>query len=171
MCMNNKNIGLDIDGVLADFNMAWHILYPEVNPRANTWYLDKKIGERFKLMKKEGTLDEFYSNIEPLIKPEELLFEPTCYITARPVNSDVTEKWLSLHGFPTKPVVTVGISKTKIDAAKENNVEIFVDDFYENFVELNNNGIFCYLYTAPWNLKYDVGHMRLNSLKDIPLLS
>jgi len=163
----NHNIGLDIDGVLADFSMAWHKLYPEVNPRPNTWFLDDKIGERFKLMKATNTLDDFYSNIEPLIKPEELTFEPCCYITARPVNNNITEKWLSSHGFPIKPVITVGINKNKIAAAKEYNVEIFIDDHYENFIELNNAGIFCYLFTAPWNMKYDVGNMRLNSLSDL----
>ena len=165
-----RNIGLDIDGVLADFSMAWHLLYPEVNPRPNTWYLDKKIGARFKSMKKDGTLDEFYGNIEPLIKAIELPFEPTCYITARPVDSEITEKWLKSHGFPTKPVITVGINKTKTEAAKENNVEIFIDDHYDNFIELNDAGIFCYLYTAPWNIGYDVGDMRLNSLKDLAIL-
>lgn len=164
--MNNKNIGLDIDGVLADFSLAWHMLYPEVNPRPNTWNLDSKISERFKKMKEDNVLDDFYLSIEPLIKPEELSFEPTCYITARPVISEITEEWLKIHGFPIKPVITVG-NMSKIVAAKENNVEIFIDDHYDNFLELNNNGIFCYLFTAPWNLQFDVGDMRLNSFKEL----
>lgn len=168
---NNPNIGLDIDGVLAGFRIAWSKKYPEIDAKSSSWHFDDKIKERFDTMIKDNMLDEFYLNIPTLIKPEDIPFELTCYITARPVNSDVTEKWLNLHGFPTKPVVTVGINKTKIDAAKENHVEIFIDDNYDNFVELNDNGIFCYLYTAPWNIKYDVGHMRLNSLKDILLSS
>ena len=50
-------------------------------------------------------------------------------------------------------------------------VEIFVDDSFDNFVELNKAGIFTYLYTAPWNIKHDVGHMRIDSLNDLPLLT
>lgn len=165
-----KNIGLDIDGVLADFTLAWHRLYPEVSSKPNTWNLDSKISERFKKMKKDGVLDKFYLNIPILIKPEDIPFEPTCYITARPVDSTVTEEWLELHGFPKKPVITVG-NMSKINATKENNIDIFIDDHYDNFVELNDGGIFCYLCTASWNIEYDVGHMRLNSLKDLPLLS
>lgn len=162
-------IGLDIDGVLADFNLAWHELYPEFPSRPDDYNHDKKMGQRFIDMKASGVLDNFFLDIKPLIKPEDIPFEPCCYITARPVDTKITEKWLNQHGFPKKPVITVGISISKIDAAKQNNVDIFIDDHYENFVELNNNGIFCYLYTASWNTKYDVGDMRLNSLKDLPL--
>lgn len=169
--MKNKkiNVGLDIDGVLADFTLAWHNLYPEISPTPNTWYLDKKIGERFKKMKADGILDEFYLNIPPLIKAEEIPFEPCCYITARPVDSKITEEWLEKHGYPKKPVITVGINISKIDAAKQNDVDIFIDDHYENFLELNNAGIFTYLYTASWNKMYNVGNMRLDSLKNLPL--
>lgn len=38
---------------------------------------------------------------------------------------------------------------------------------YKNFVELNNAGICCYLYDAPHNRRYNVGHKRLFSLKDL----
>ena len=165
-----KNIGLDIDGVLADFSMAWHLLYPEVNSRPDTWGFDEKNIKRFEKMISDGTINDFYLKLIPLIKPEELPFEPTCYITSRP-KDDVTKKWLDLHGFPSKPVICVGALNSKVDAARENNVDIFVDDNYENFVDLNESGVFCYLYTAPWNAEYDVGEKRLNSLKDLAVLT
>lgn len=170
--MTNKifRIGLDIDGVLADFAMAWHNLYPEINPRPNTWYFDLNIGKRFKTMRNDGTIDDFYLNIKPLINPEDLLFEPYCYITSRPVSKEITEKWLDINGFPKKRVISLELTQSKVEAAKESGIEIFVDDFYDNFVELNNSGITTYLYSQPWNEEYDVGHLRLNSLKDIPLL-
>jgi len=169
--MKNKkiNVGLDIDGVIANFTLAWHRLYPEISPTPNTWYLDSKIGERFKKMREDDVLDDFYLNIPALIKPEDIPFEPCCYITARPVSTEITEKWLELNGFPMKPVITVGINKDKIDAAKEYKIDIFIDDHYENFSNLNENGVLTYLFTAPWNIQYDVGDMRLNSLKDLSL--
>jgi uncharacterized HAD superfamily protein len=102
--------------------------------------------------------------------PEDLPFEPHCYITSRPVSKEVSEAWLDKHHFPAKPVYSIDVRTSKVQVAKDAGVEIFVDDAFENFVELNNGGIFTYLYSAPWNQKHDVGHMRINSLKDIPLL-
>lgn len=169
--LNRPNIGLDIDGVLADFAGAWHKKYPEISATPNSWFFDRKIGKRFKAMKEDGTLDEFYLNIPTLIKPEDIPFDPHCYITSRPVTTEITQQWLDKNKFPTKPVVTVELQASKAEVAKKAGVEIMIDDSYENFVDLNNNGVFTYLYTAPWNERYDVGHMRINSLKDIPLLT
>jgi hypothetical protein len=163
-------IGLDLDGVIANWTGAWNKLYPEVQVAPNSWYLDRKVGKRFKEMKEAGTLDDFYMQIEPLIKSEDLPFEPHCYITSRPVSKEISEAWLDKNHFPAKPVYSVDLRESKVEVAKDAGVEIFVDDAFENFVELNNGGVFTYLYSAPWNQKHDVGHMRINSLNDIPLL-
>jgi hypothetical protein len=163
-------ICLDIDGVLADWTSAWNKLYPEISATPTSWYLDRNVGKRFDDMRNKGTLNDFYMNIEPLINPKDLPFEPHCYITSRPVLKVISEEWLDKYGFPAKPVYSVDIRESKIEHAKNAGVEIFIDDSFENFVELNNAGIFTYLYTQPWNLKHDVGHMRLNSLNDLPFL-
>lgn len=168
--LKQPRIGLDIDGVLADFSSSWSKLYPDVQATPNSWFFDRNISKRFDIMRENGELDNFYLNLTSLINPEELPFEPCCYITSRPVSSTITEQWLDKNHFPCKPVVTVDIRKSKVEVAKEQGIEFFIDDSYENFVELNNNGIFTYLFTTPWNKRYDVGHMRLNSLKDIPIL-
>lgn len=169
MNMHSK-IGLDIDGVIADFTMAWHRLYPEIPSAPDTYYFDKNIMQRFDNMREAGILDDFYLSIEPLIKPEDLPFEPHCYVTARPVDTKITEQWLKNFNFPKKKVFTVPTGTSKVDVMKDAGIEIFIDDYYRNFDELNKAGIFTYLYTAPWNASYNVGHMRLNSLKELPLL-
>ena len=53
-------IGLDIDGVLADFFGAWHDLYPEIDANPPTWFLDPKIVERFNEMRQNNILDKFF---------------------------------------------------------------------------------------------------------------
>ena len=169
--MNSYNkIGLDIDGVIADFTKAWHNLYPEISATPNTYYFDKKIMQRFDDMREAGTLDDFYLNLEPLIDPKDLPFEPKCYVTARPVDTKITEEWLEKHGFPKKKVITVPTGTSKVKVMRDAGIELFIDDYYKNFVELNSAGITTYLYSAPWNMEYDVGHMRIFSLNDIPEL-
>jgi hypothetical protein len=163
-------IGIDVDGVLADFTGSWNKLYPEISATPNSWYLDRKVGKRFEDMRASGTLNNFYLNIEPLMKPEDMPFEPSCYITSRPVPQEITEQWLDKYNFPARKVISLDIKQSKVEAAKDAGIEIFIDDSYENFVELNKAGICTYLYTAPWNKRYDVGHMRLNALKDLSLL-
>ena len=163
-------IGLDIDGVLADWTGAWAKVHPELSATPASWYFDRVVFKRFNAMRNNGTLNEFYMSIEPLLKPEDIPFEPHCYITSRPITAEVTEQWLDKYGFPSKTVYAVGVGESKVELAKNAGVEIFIDDCFENFVELNKAGICTYLYTASWNVKYDVGHLRLNSLNELPLL-
>lgn len=168
--LNMPKIGLDIDEVICDWVNPWCDRF-NLNKPAKSWFFDRQLKERFKEMKAKGELDEFYLNLPPKIKGDDLPFEPHCYITSRPVDVSVSEKWLDMHGFPTKPVYCVGESQSKVDVALESGIEIFVDDFYDNFVQLNNAGIFTYLYDAPHNHKYEVGHHRIKSLYDLPMVN
>lgn len=164
------NIGLDIDGVLADFTKGWNKVYPDAAAIPDKYNYDPLMGQRFKAMKAGGTLDNFFLSLEPLFDPKDLPFTPKAYVTARPVDTAITEQWLKKVGFPTAKVITVEWGANKIDAMHEAGIEIFIDDFYDNFRELNDAGIVTYLYSAPWNTMHDVGEMRLKSLKHIVLL-
>ncbi len=166
---NIPKIGLDIDEVLADWVSAWRKEF-KIEDVPTSWFFDRKIKQRFEQLKEKGKLDDMYLNLKPIINPEDIPFEPFAYITSRPVSSKITEKWLDANGFPTKPVHTVGVGESKLEIAKQIGVEIFIDDSYDNFVTLNDGGVFCYLYDAPHNQRYDVGHMRIKTLNDLPFL-
>lgn len=161
-------VGLDIDEVLADWVTAWIKKYG-IEKQPESWYFDRKIMDRFEEMRTNGELDDFYMGLEPLVNPSELPFQPHCYITSRPVSTKITEAWLDKHGFPTAPVHTVELRKSKVDVAKEAGINIFIDDSFSNFIDLNKEGILTYLFSRKHNQKFDVGHLRINSLKDIPL--
>jgi hypothetical protein len=164
--LDMPKIGLDIDEVICNWVGPW-IKKWGIKDIPTSWYFDRKIQERFESMRNKGTLDKFYLGLPTLINGEDLPFEPHCYITSRPVPTEVTEAWLDKHGFPAKPVITVGIGGSKVEAAKEAGVEIFVDDSFSNFKALNQEGICCYLFNAPHNERYDVGHKRIHSLDEL----
>lgn len=163
--LNEKRYALDIDDVLADFTGYWAQTHGM--PRPTSWQFDRLMIDKFDKMKYDGSLDQFYLNIPVLTTPEDIPFEPVCYITSRPVNSSISEEWLDRNGFPSAPVITVGIEKSKVDALRENQIDIMVDDKWGNFVEINKSGIFCYLFDRLHNKRYDAGYKRIFSLKDL----
>ena len=163
--MNHPKIGLDIDEVVCDWVSGWVAEHKITRPK--TWFFDRQIVEKFDRMKKNKTLDKFYANLKPLISPDDIPFEPHCYVTSRPVSTCVTEAWLDKHGFPARPVYTVKVGESKVDVLKSARVEIFVDDRFDNFVDLNQAGICTYLYDAPHNQRYNVGHKRIKSLSEL----
>ena len=161
-------IGLDVDEVIADFTGGWNTLFVDSMKSPNTWYMDRYMSERFKYLEEQGKLNDFYMNLNPKILPKDIPFEPHCYVTARPVDKTVTEMWIDYNEFPRVPVYSIPIGESKLQIIKNSGCDIFVDDNFENFRELNNGGILTYLYDADWNRKYDVGHLRIKTLKDLP---
>lgn len=164
--LQRPKIGLDIDEVLCNFVKGWHEKWG-ADPEPEWWNYHRGMNDYFSKMKEDGSLDHFYLSLEPKIESSEIPFEPTCYVTSRPVDTSVTEKWLSMHKFPAVKVHTIPIGCSKVDIIKESGIDIFVDDRFDNFVELNKAGICCYLFDAPHNRRYEVGHKRIKSLSEI----
>ena len=154
-------IGLDIDGVLADFSTAF-CKHCGISPQAvdRWWWTYAWREHKHELIGNEA----FWLNIEPLLSGSDLPFEPVCYCTDRTIDTSITEQWLEKNGFPCVPVITV--NGNKIEALKDK-VDIFVDDCYDNYIQLNNAGICTYLWDRPHNRKYDVGFKRLTDLKGL----
>ena len=158
-----KKIGLDVDGVLADF--TGHLLtklgYPKHIP---VHWNDPIIRNGFELYKHDK---QFWLDIPPLVTREDINFEPHAYITARSIDEEVTKAWLDKYHLPTAKIFSIGIGESKVEVAKKSGVEIFVDDNFDNFIQLTNAGIFTYLYNAPYNEKYEVGFRRIHHLNEI----
>lgn len=163
--LKDIKIGLDIDEVLCAWTKGWCEKYNKTQPL--NWHFCYDIKHDFEKMIENREIEDFYLNLEPLITNEELPFEPHCYITSRSIDTSITEKWLQKNNFPTTKVYSVGFNESKVDVAKESGIDIFVDDKYDNFVELNKNGIFTLLMDAPHNQRYDVGYKRIYSLKEL----
>lgn len=159
-----RKIGLDIDGVLADFITAINQRLGVDTDRPVTHWNDPVIRNGFDSIKKDK---EFWATLPVLTQPETIPFEPHCYVTSRSIDQEVTQKWLDDNGFPSATLVSIGHNQSKVETLKQLKVDVYVDDRFENFIELNNSGIFCYLFDAPHNRRRDVGFKRIKSLKEI----
>ena len=161
--LKKPRIALDIDEVLADWTLAWSERHG-TSATPEYWNFDPNIKQKFDEVKDDK---EFWLGIKPLIDPKSLPFEPVAYVTSRTIPNAWTEQWIEEQGFPTMPVYTVPANMSKVETLKLLNIEIFVDDRYENFVDINKNGICCFLYDAPHNKRYDVGFKRIRSLFEL----
>jgi 5'(3')-deoxyribonucleotidase len=160
--LNRAKIGLDIDEVLADWVGHWTRHHKQEVP--NSWNFDREIGKKFEYLKDNK---EFWLSIPVKTKPCEINFEPHCYITSRSIPVEWTIEWLDNNGFPSMPVYSIGHGESKVNVAKQSGIDIYVDDRYENFVELNNAGICTFLFDAPHNRRYNVGYKRITSLLEL----
>lgn len=161
--LNQTKIGLDIDGVLGDFNK--HLMdYCGLDARNPHSWSDPVFIESFEKVKKDS---KFWLSMPMLTKPTDIGFEPHCYITARSIDASVTEEWLNKNGYPAVPLYCVGHDQSKVDVAKSSGIDLFVDDRMENFVELNKAGICTFLFDSPHNRKYEVGYKRIKQLNDL----
>jgi len=168
--MNHKRIGLDIDGVLADFATAFSEKMGLPHKGNKSWYMSYKAKDP-DLWAKLLEDKEFWLGLKPLIDPDSLTFEPVAYVTARSIPQAWTEEWLEVNGFPCNEVVVIdgsgGVHGSKVEALNERDVDIFIDDHYKHFIELNQAGIKCYLQDSYYNSRHEVGALRIKHPNEV----
>lgn len=164
-------VALDIDGTIADFSSAYSDYMrargyevPEVAPHWNFPYGTKEVWQECIKDK------EFWVNLKPLVDGRDLPFEPVGYVTYREIPTEWTEEWLAKNHFPCMPVITIDSkdhSRSKAEAIRSLGADTFVDDKMAIFVDLNKQGINCYLKDQPYNRKYKVGFKRIKDFTEL----
>lgn len=165
-----ERVGLDCDGVLANFPQAliekaaelgYADRFPAHWKDIDCWYIaNGNCPDTFGLVWPHIKSDiDFWLKIKPLPFSGPLDFIPDCYITSRPVPSWVTEQWLALFHFPKAPVITVTDPKDKLVHALERKLDLFVDDHYETIEYMREHGVEAVLYSAPYQRGHAVDHL------------
>jgi len=157
----DKRVGLDLDGVMFDYSSAF-CEWAGIEDRNNHWLFSYVWEKRHRELYSDK---DFWVNLKPLQNPDSIPFDPVCYCTTRHIPTEWSEEAIEKAGYPCAPVYTV--QDSKVEVLKNMKLDIFVDDYFSNFAELNNAGIFTYLYDRPYNRKFEVGHKRIHSLNDI----
>lgn len=153
----NKRIGLDLDGVIFDFNKAYEEKFGiKMNPY---WDATYQMGDHLKELESDK---DFWVNLPLLNRPE---FEVSAYVTSRVVPIEWIQESIQKNGLPCAPIITVPWNSSKIESLKNAKISLFIDDKFENFKEVNDSGIVCYLMDSESNRYYDVGARRIYDLK------
>lgn len=161
-----NDIYLDIDGVVLDFPQHFYNWFQEPYISPTKWN-DPFIKAHFEEIINKPI---FWSNLPNVSRPEDLVSINHLikgYITAAPCQARLREDNLIKNGFIHKPVYTVGIHDSKVEICKQLNVDLFVDDKPQNFIELNRAGIPCILFNQTWNNDVNARGLRITNLNQI----
>jgi uncharacterized HAD superfamily protein len=156
-------IGVDIDGVVSDSYTAWlgemnryfsknisvledyevHLVYDVSWDEMNNFF-KQNMEHLFMLPQPmKGAKDA----IESLIAQGHEII----YVTARAADEEeVTLRWMDKHEIPYKHLVFSDM-KSKVDLARQWKLEVFIEDYTKNAVELAESGISVLLLDASYN--------------------
>lgn len=115
-------IGLDVDGVLADFYLSMCERFNQPYERVGEYEIGF-FNDNIDLI----TTDKvFWDGLKVLNHPSMLTFDFDYYITAIPNHlAESRIAWLKNNGFPDKPVI---VSFDKVSACRELGISVMIDD-------------------------------------------
>jgi hypothetical protein len=160
--IHTKRIGLDVDGVLADFDhgvidlakrRGMASLFPAKTADVPYWNISEHFDD---LMANEWDNPDFWMGLPAKPYTFPLDFQPAAYITARRIGGWVTHRWLQSKGFPTATVITVDSPEKKLHHARNLELDLFVDDYYPTVEMFRENGIPAVLMDAPYQKGHDI---------------
>ena len=158
--MEKLNICVDIDGTITEpffkiegidnkpikFHVEHNCQSNELDKMSREDFMDyyEKYGEE---MHKNAIIREHSDTYLQRLSREHNVF----FVTARPPRMEkVTERWFKSHGIPKNHIFFLG-SHDKLSKAQELDCDIFIEDRYENALQLSEAGIFVLLIDCEYN--------------------
>lgn len=149
------NIGLDVDGVLADFYSSYYRFF---NMPSTTILIGEKITRACDNKLKYER--DFWVNMPMLYRPN---FSPTLICTKRSAPVDWTQEFLLQNGIKEVPIIQIEYTENKSSYLRNQNIDVFIEDTPENMEDLIRHGIPCLLLDGNFNKTYDTPY-RIYSL-------
>jgi len=174
--MKFNRIGLDLDGVVVDWNALCaqiaetyfgYTHFPK-GKEVNSWRFMDTVPKFKDIWKALNDNPELWLQAPALVDPNLINLLPvTMFITHRPISSEISRQWLDIFNIQANaPVITVKNSNDKVLFA--NNFDVFVDDKPETIRVFLMNGHYAYLMDQPWNKEAtDLDDYRLTDLSDL----
>lgn len=170
-------IGLDIDGVLANFPQAFieraaefdlADKFPKDWTAVDSWQIASCPDAFTTVWESIGRDSAFWLSIDPMPYSNPLHFKPDCYITSRRIDGWVSQQWIAYNRFPTAEVITVSQPLDKLQHCLDRGLDLFVDDHIETVKHLRDNGVNAVLYEAPYQRGHDcLGLPTIKHLSEI----
>ena len=184
--MTKLRVGIDVDGVLADFNTSYKKLIEKLTPLRlpdisdyypNTWYYERAAGiskdDENRVWDAIKSNHSFWHKLQPNLETFDFLqglddlSADIYFITSRVGDSAKyqTEQWLRHNGFIAYP--TVLISKEKGLCCKSLKLTHYIDDKNENCTAVSEQSpdTKVFMLACPWNSE-QVGIPRIRSVHE-----
>jgi 5'(3')-deoxyribonucleotidase len=178
-------IGLDVDGVLADFNAGYIQLFNSLTGKdipldymPETWFYEEALGIPKVTVDKALEIIQdpesgFWLSLDKLAEPDldRLCYQNEVYfVTTRPGEDAKrqTEEWLSMHFGMSYPTVLISDDKGAI--ARGLKLDVFIDDRDMNLwaVKGASPATTCYVLDYPYNRSVDSAiATRIGSLSEV----
>ena len=140
--------GLDIDDVLAQFYPAICIRLGKSINRINIWDgVEEAAFVRLNMPLIENS-HNFWLNLQPLSRPEDINFDFDYYLTSSPpAMQKYREQWLAMHGFPRKPVI---ITNNKVETMLRLDIKVLIDDKPSTLEAVQKAGLIAIQFIPPY---------------------
>lgn len=150
------NIGLDVDGVIADFFNSYYKFF---NMDYSTPIDNNKMTKACnQILIHEH---DFWVEMPILYMPN---FSPKLICTKRNFPIEWTREFLIKNKIPTVPIIQIDYSQNKSTFLKQEKIDVFIEDTPENLEDLINHGIPCLLLDGDFNKYYNTPY-RIYSLE------
>lgn len=154
-------VGLDVDGVLANFELGMAKLFSKPHVTSYGWDTQWITD----LIHKVEDDENFWENLPLISHPEEITFDFDYYITAIPPKmKGAREKWLKKNGFPDKPVI---VSDKKLETMRELGVEVLIDDKLTTIIEVEKGGLLAIHFLPPYMIQIDDSVRSIKHLSQV----
>ena len=131
--MQQFKIGLDVDGVLANWYLGMCIKYNMPYELIDTWNVPWLL-EKYHKVKGD---EKFWESLPILSEPQAIIFEVAAYVTSiEEWLLDARTHWLAINGFVEAPII---VSHDKKVHCTDHGINVLVDDKLETLIDIKEN--------------------------------